>query len=854
MVESRAGVRSVGDAQVWARETFIPRLLSYQRARGEPAPLASRYVPAMTDHAALEVEALLRRHLDGQFAIERELGGGGMSRVFLATERALARKVVIKVLDPVLGHSVNVDRFRREIATSATLQHPQVVPVHGAGGAGDLLYYWMPFVAGESLRARLVREPRLDAAEARRLLLPLARALAYAHREGIVHRDIKPENILLAQGEPMLADFGIAKVTRDERSHGTLTSAGMSVGTATYMAPEQVVADPEIDGRADVYALAAVGFELLAGRPPFTGTPQQVMSAHVVQAVPSLAVLAPSAPPELVEAITRGLAKDRADRPTADAFIRLLEATTAEVRGATPGNAPSATPRVAEASGLERRRRALITACALVAAIAAGAWWATSRDGRTNDAIPVAGAAARAGVAVLPFEFIGPRDHAYIAAGIAEELMGSLTELRGVQVASRTTVRAFADSAFPPAVLGARLGVRAMIEGSVQPVGTMLRVVARLVNAADGATVWSGRVERPIADVMSVQRELGAQAVAALAHHLGLASTTTSAGLGTADAGAYDLFLRARFALDERTMPSLERAVELFMAAAARDSGFARAHAGIAEALALEPLYGPVGFDAVALRIRASAARALALDSLLASPHTSLGLLAKGTGAWTLAERELTRATTLQLDLASAHQSLGELFYTLGRFEESERALQRAARLEPASAPVVAEYAWALILTGQRDSASRVATRAVSQAPRSPFPHYTDAMAHERQGDLTGSVDRLRTAVSFGELPLMIGALARAQQLAGDTAAAAATRRRLVALGDAPGAALARAVAALPQGDRDAVFAGLMRAARDRDPFVFLLPLRTWWFDGVRDDARMLEVARALGLPESAAR
>ncbi len=219
----------------------------------------------------------LRETLGDRYTIERELGGGGMSVVFVAVEHALDRRVVIKVLAPELGQTVNIDRFKREIATLATLQHPQIVPIFSAGQAGDLLYYMMPFVAGEWLGARLAREHVLAPAEVLRLLTPLARALAFAHREGVVHRDIKPDNILLAQGEPVLADFGIAKLLHDGATHGTLTSTGMSIGTVTYMAPEQVMADPLMDGRADVYSLAAVGYELLAGVAPFVGSPQQVM-------------------------------------------------------------------------------------------------------------------------------------------------------------------------------------------------------------------------------------------------------------------------------------------------------------------------------------------------------------------------------------------------------------------------------------------------------------------------------------------------------------------------------------------------------------------------------------------------
>ncbi len=267
---------------------------------------------------------VLRSELADRYTIERELGGGGMSVVFLALERTLDRRVVIKVLPPELGQSVNVDRFTREIATLATLQHPQIVPIYSAGQAGDVLYYVMPYLAGESLAARLSREGPLSATEVMRLLTPLARALAFAHREGVVHRDIKPDNILLAQGEPVLADFGIAKVLRDGAAHGTLTSAGMSIGTVTYMAPEQVLADPAIDGRADVYSLAAVGYELLSGSVPFSGTPQQVMSAHVVKTPPLLSDIAPSTPAALQQVIMRGLAKEMTDRPTSDEFAQLL--------------------------------------------------------------------------------------------------------------------------------------------------------------------------------------------------------------------------------------------------------------------------------------------------------------------------------------------------------------------------------------------------------------------------------------------------------------------------------------------------------------------------------------------------
>jgi eukaryotic-like serine/threonine-protein kinase len=254
--------------------------------------------------SSAHVQDRLQQALGAAYAIERELGGGGMSRVFVAEERALGRKVVVKVLPPELAGEVSVERFRREIHLAASLQHPHVVPVLSAGSAGDplagdrLLYYTMPFVDGESLRERLDRSGALPVGEALRILRELADALAYAHRQGVVHRDIKPANVLLTEGHAVVTDFGVAKaieaasgLDRPERAEGArdlsaarLTATGLAVGTPAYMAPEQATADPHVDHRADLYALGAVAYEMLAGQPPFTGSSSQaVLAAHVTR-------------------------------------------------------------------------------------------------------------------------------------------------------------------------------------------------------------------------------------------------------------------------------------------------------------------------------------------------------------------------------------------------------------------------------------------------------------------------------------------------------------------------------------------------------------------------------------------
>ena len=236
---------------------------------------------------SLELRDQLQAALGSTYTLERELGGGGMSRVFLAVETALGRKVVIKVLAPELAAGVSAERFAREIRLAAKLQHPNIVPLHAAGDAGGLPYYTMPFVEGLSLRSRMTSGGLLPVPECIRILRDVARAIAYAHDQGIVHRDIKPENILLSGDAAVVTDFGIAKavsVAQTLGSNETLTSAGVGLGTPAYMAPEQASGDPSTDYRADFYSFGCLAYELLTGQPPFTGRPvHQLLIAHAMR-------------------------------------------------------------------------------------------------------------------------------------------------------------------------------------------------------------------------------------------------------------------------------------------------------------------------------------------------------------------------------------------------------------------------------------------------------------------------------------------------------------------------------------------------------------------------------------------
>ena len=295
------------------------------------------------------IRGALQDALAPAYVLERELAGG-MSQIFVATETALGRTVVVKVLPPALSVGLSVERFRREIQVAARLQHPHIVPLLSTGQAGEFLYYTMPYVEGESLRARIAARGELPVSMAVRILAEVARALAYAHRQGIAHRDIKPENILLADEEAQVTDFGIAKALSASASPEGLTSAGLALGTPAYMAPEQATGDPAVDHRTDLYALGLVGYEMLAGRQPFQGrSPAQLLAAHATARPTPLRELRPGVPPALGDLVMRLLEKRPVDRPqSADEVLRLLEAVPI-----------TATPALTVPVAVSRRRRTL---------------------------------------------------------------------------------------------------------------------------------------------------------------------------------------------------------------------------------------------------------------------------------------------------------------------------------------------------------------------------------------------------------------------------------------------------------------------------------------------------------------
>ena len=636
------------------------------------------------------LEQLLSRSLGERYQIERELGRGGMAAVFLALDLKHGRRVALKVLHPGLAAMMGTERFTREIAIAANLNHPHIVPVLDSGLAGELPYYAMPYVEGESLRARLEREGTLPFADALALCRDVGSALDASHRSGLIHRDIKPENILLSHGQAVVADFGIARVIQ---SVDRLTAIGTSLGTPTYMSPEQMVGADDLDGRSDQYSLACVGYEMLTGHAPFSGASfHEVAARHATAPVPPLTAARGDVPGHVEATLNKALAKNPADRfATVGEFI-------ASLAGA-PGEWVSGT---AAAPPLPARRHFRTAVVAGLVVAAAGTGWflfrrpsQASGDGRTG---PVS-------IAVLPLVSRG-EDSLHFADGLSDELATRLTRVEGISVIARNnTLRSERDTESQWQEIGRRLGVEYVVAGSLQwsVGGAQRRVVVRpmLVRVADGKAIWGATYTNVVADLFAVQADVAQQVVAGLEIRLGSNERRAIVTPPTANREAYSLYSLGRFHWKKRTTEGLQLAATYFDRAIAIDSSFARAYAGLADAYVLFSQFDvrTVSRKEAYARARAAALAALRRDSTLAEAHASLGeVLMYADRDWPGAEAQFQSAIALDPTYATGRQWYTELLAVVGRHEEALAQGERAEQLDPTS--VVTVHAHALALRG----------------------------------------------------------------------------------------------------------------------------------------------------------
>jgi eukaryotic-like serine/threonine-protein kinase len=666
--------------------------------------------------------------LGTSYTLERELGGGGMARVFLAEERALGRRVVVKLLAPDFVAGVNAERFKREIQLTARLQHPHIVPILSTGEIGGLPFYTMPFEEGESLRVRLARSGPLPIGEAASILRDVARALEFAHGRGIIHRDIKPDNILLAGDTAAVADFGVAKAivtSRTESQPATLTEIGFAIGTPQYMAPEQAAADSALDHRADLYAFGCVAYEVLSGEPPFVGPLSALIRAHLIEQPPPISAKRADVPEALAALIGRCLEKDPDRRPaSARELISVLDRAASDLT-------------------------------------------ATGSD------VPHADDPGTLTLAVLPFVNLSPdADTEYLADGLTDELITDLSMLKTLRVISRQSAMRLKGSDKDVRTIARELGTRYVLTGAVRTSGADVRITAQLVDAQVDAQLWAEKFTGTAGDVLDMQERLSREIVDALRLRLTPTEERRMARRSIADGRAYDLYLRARQQIWSFSGPALDRALQLTRQAQeiVGDSELLFAAEGMIYWQYVNVGLRPAAtYDDYLRRAEACAAKIFTLN-----PESSKGFALRGAIRNNRADlagsmRDFKRALALDPNDPEALLWLGYGYAVAGRIPLAVAYTERLLHVDPLTAINVSMRGLVAMLDGRYDEALHWTQRSVDIDPDNPSHRTVHALmlAANQRGDeaiaILQAVSRDSPEMAWARL-----ASAMASALAGD--------------------------------------------------------------------------------------
>ena len=653
------------------------------------------------------IEDRLRAALADHYRLEREIGRGGMATVYLATDLKHGRRVAVKVLAPELSAMLGVERFGQEIAFAAALQHPHILTVLDSGAGNGLTYYVMPFVEGESLRARLDREGQLAVDQALELASEVARALDYAHRKGIVHRDIKPGNILLADGQAMITDFGLARAIR--AAGGTrLTQSGMTLGTPPYMSPEQLVGERELDGRSDIYSLGCVLYEMLAGQPPFSGPPQSLAHQHLNVEPRLVSDLRPIVPPELTRVLKRALAKAPADRfehageladalrsiapPESSATFAMPTAGAVGATGSRAATVAAMRPEPArQAPSPVRPAGMRVVGVAVVIVAAALGWWVArslTHHGASGDSVMT----PRKWLWLAAFD--GPADDPELAPAARDLVAATLDQSKVLAVVPEQQARIALRNAGRPdssrvdAALARELAYRSsipvVVEGRLARIGSGYSIVLRASNAADGRSLLS--LEDQAVDAAALMPSL-ARASRRLRQGLGeraadLRAAQVLGDVATPSFEAFKLYARAR---ELNAASESFEAVPILRRAVALDPDFASAW------VLLGTVFGNIGLpdSAVAAYDEAQRHPARLRESQRLDIEAKQASFRGDLLAAIASYNALLKLDPTPIEAASALNNQGIYFNLLGDYEQAMEFYRRSALAWPVQPPSI---------------------------------------------------------------------------------------------------------------------------------------------------------------------
>ncbi len=767
-----------------------------------------------------------------------------MGEVYRGRDPRIGREVAIKVLPESFSKDPErLHRFEREARSTGVLNHPNVVVVYDVGSHDGSPYIVSELLEGETLRALLAGSEALPLAMVVDYACQIARGLAAAHEKGIVHRDLKPENLFVTRDERVkILDFGLAKLTQPETpasdiadtpTVSAVTEAGVTLGTLGYMSPEQVRGLPA-DARSDIFSFGAVFYEMLTGKRAFRGSsPAETMSMILKEQPSPIGEANPDAPPGLDRVVRRCLEKNPANR-----FHSANDVAFALTDASTETAAPTAFRRPA----FPRRSILPVIAAAAVLVIGFLLWQRLPRSGPAQPQ-------RFSSLAVLPLvNFSRDPEQEYFSDGMTEALISRLAQVGSVRVISRTSVMQYKGTKKPLRQIAKELGVDGIIEGSVMRAGDRVRVTAQLISAKNDEHLWAHDYERDLRDVLSLQSEV-AQAVAQeIQAKLTRTERERLASARPVDAQAHEAYLRGRYSLNKGSEASIRKAIEYFHQAISRDSGYARAWAGLADSYsALRSVYEPP--RVVMPKAEAAALKAVQLEDTLAEAHVSLGFVRMFWNFdWPGAEREFRRAIDLNPGLADAHDGYGGYLTAVGRYEEAIAEQERAAALDPLSLLILTDAAWAHYFAGHYETAAEWARKALDLDPNYTWARIMLGVNHEKMGRFDEAIAELQKAHELDSSPTML------EFLGGTYAAAGRKEEARKVVAELTARAQKRyvcpyeiATVFVGLGDKDAAFRWLEKGREERADCM------PWMkgdakLDPVRSDPRYREILHRMGL------